>query len=143
MTMRSFTQRLALAGLAAVGLTAGAASPPAHAQPDGYYSDSGGSITVYAPRRLERDPATGAEIDVVRAYRTVDYGDLDLNAPWGVRTLRARVERAASDACDELNNTPGLVIIDSEDCVGEAANGAMERVPVSYAARYHEDGYRY
>jgi len=125
-----FPTRLALSGLAAIVLVAGAASPPAHAQPQYYESaSSGGEITVYAPRHLQRDPGTGAEIDVVTASRTVYYGDLDLSAPAGMDELHARLERAAGKACDQLNNDPTLVIINSEDnCVAPAVRDAMYRV---------------
>jgi UrcA family protein len=121
-------KRLALAALAAIGFAAAGATPAVHAQP-GYEYGSGGEITVYGPRHVQRDPATGAEIDVARASRTVYYGDLDLSAPWGMRALHGRLERAAASACNQLLEDPTLTIIDSNtDCVGPAVRDAMYRV---------------
>ena len=137
-------KRLALAGVAAIGLAAGAVSVPAHSQP-GYEESYGpnGEITVYAPRHMERDPATGAPIEVVTKSRPVYYGDLDLSAPWGVRTLHARVVRAAVRLCDDLDSQPGLVPEDSNDCVRPAVTNAMYQAPIPDGLRYHYSDYAY
>jgi UrcA family protein len=124
--------RIAVAGLAAAGLAAAAAaSLPAHAQPgyDEAYGSSG-EVTVIAPRHQERDPATGAPVDIATESQAVYYGDLDLSAPWGVRTLHARVVRAAVRICDDLDNQPGLIPEDSDDCVRPAVANAMYQAPI-------------
>jgi UrcA family protein len=135
-------QRLALAGLAAIGLAAGAVSLPAHAQP-GYDETYGpnGDVTVMAPRHMQRDPATGAPIEVVTKSRAVYYGDLDLSAPWGVRTLHARVVRAAVRLCNDLDNQPGPIPEDSNDCVRPAVTNAMYQAPIPDGLRYRESDY--
>jgi UrcA family protein len=121
-------KRLALASLTAIGLAAGVAMTPARALPGDDEAAGDGQVTVYAPR-AERDPASGAEINTVSASRAVFYGDLDLSAPWGMRALHARLERAAAAACNQLLNDPTLVIINSEgDCIAPAVRDAMYRV---------------
>jgi UrcA family protein len=136
-----------VAGLAAIGLAATAPGQVARAQPYDYSTASGGQVTVYAPR-VERDPATGADIDVVHESRAVYYGDLDLNSRHGVRVLSDRIERAASDACQDLDNAPGLTVIGSEsdsDCIGRAVYRAMAQAPIAedVAYRGYDNGYRY
>jgi UrcA family protein len=136
MSMPTLSKRIAIAGLAAAGLATAGVSVPAHAQ-------GGGAITVYAPRHQERDPYTGAPIEVTTASRAVYYGDLDLSAAWGVHTLHARVVRAAVQVCDELDNTPGLLPEDSDDCIQPAVRHAMDQAPIRHAWRYRETAYGY
>jgi len=145
MTISSLTQRLTLAGLGALALAATAPSPPVHAQDYDQYA-GGGEVRVYAPRRVERDPSTGAPIEVARASRPVYYGDLDLNSAWGVRALNARVERAAVRLCGDLDFQRGLVPLDSnEDCVARAVSEAMYQAPIRDDLRYRvaNAGYGY
>jgi UrcA family protein len=129
-------------------------APPPYDQPDqgppdngppGYpppaYNDDtpyAGGVTVTAPPRHERT-ASGAEIDRVTASRVVDVSDLDLSTDWGVHELHARVERAAADACEELDNTPGLYPVDSSDadCQHRAVHRAMASVPIGADADYN------
>jgi UrcA family protein len=127
--------RLALcaaAAAAAAGLTLAAPGAPAQAQAyDQYDPGPGGDVTVYALPRAERDPATGAPYERVEASRVVSYADLDLNARWGVRELRARVVRAARDACDELDDS--AITINAPDdppCVATAVRRAMYQAPI-------------
>lgn len=121
------------------GLAAGAAAvlalsaiSPVAAQPvsDGF--DDGdatmGGVTVIAPRRAERDGATGAPIEFVLATRIVRYDDLDLSREWGMHALRVRVERAAEAACDELDARYPITASDSPPCVRVAVRQAMYRV---------------
>jgi UrcA family protein len=134
--------RLALCAAAAAGLALAAPGLPAQAQDYGHdygrYDNSaqsvdpGNDVTVTAQPREERDPATGAPYERVYASRVVSYADLDLNARWGVRELRARVVRAARDACDELDNS-GIAINAPDDppCVSTAVQRAMYQVPVA------------
>jgi len=127
--------RLALCAAAAAGLALAAPGLPAQAQTYGGHdydqSEAGPDVTVTALPRVERDPATGAPYERVEASRVVSYADLDLNARWGVRELRARVVRAARDACDELENS-GIAINAPDDppCVSTAVHRAMYQVPV-------------
>ncbi len=143
MSIRSVSKGLAVAGLAAMGLAATAPGQSARAEPYDYdYSnDPGGQVTVYAPR-VERDPATGAEIDVARESRVVYYGDLDLNAPYGIRILHARIERAAAYACQDLASRPGVLAIDSDtDCMGRAVDRAIAQAPIAENVAYRDYGY--
>ena len=107
---------------------------PAQAQPayagDGYaYSTNAPSVTVYAPRRFDRDSATGADIDVVQASRVVDTQDLDLSTNWGMHALNVRVDRAAREACNEIDRRyPDTVLDDNATCVSHAVDRAMGEV---------------
>ncbi|HTX50157.1 MAG TPA: UrcA family protein [Caulobacteraceae bacterium] len=111
-----------------------------HAQPysaDSRYADQDaavvGGITVRPSYRAERSWSTGAEIVWARTSRVVDVSDLDLSTGWGQRVLYHRVSRAAADACDELENTPGLVPTADDsnaDCVQRAIDRAMSEAPI-------------
>jgi UrcA family protein len=132
--------RLALCAAAAAGLALAAPGLPAQAQAYDQYDpgpsaqyDPGpnGDVTVYALPRAERDPATGAPYERVQASRVVSYADLDLNARWGVRELKARVVRAARDACDELDNDAiAINAPDDPPCVATAVRRAMYQAPI-------------
>jgi UrcA family protein len=127
--------RLALCAAAASGLSL--STTHVQAQSYGYdYSGGGGEVTVTAAPRVERDPTTGAEYQLTVATRTVTYRDLDLNAAWGVRELRARVVAAARSACDQLDSDP-MAIDDPADqpCVSTAIRRAMYQAPVRDAFR--------
>jgi UrcA family protein len=106
---------------------------PVAAQPGyGRYDDDPSTVSgivVTAPRHSARDSATGAPIEQVSASRVVRYGDLDLSRHWGVRELRARIERAAQSACDELDNAYPLTGWDNRPCVRDAVREAMYQVP--------------
>jgi len=96
-----------------------------------------GGLVVEAPGRHQERSVTGAPIVWARATRVVDMSDLDLSTRGGVRELRGRVERAASDACDSLNRLPGLVPMDDPsdvDCFHRAVDRAMAAAPINYAA---------
>ena len=82
---------LAAAGLA---LTVG----PAQAQP--YASVSG--VTVQAPPRFVRQPATGARVRLDQVSYVVSLSDLDLSSRRGALLAKARIQRAARDVCDEV-----------------------------------------
>ena len=76
--------------------------------------------------------------------RVVHYGDLDLSSAYGVRRLHDRIERAAVDACQDMDNTPGLYVMDSDvDCIGGAVDRAMAEAPIPENAAYQGYGYRY
>ena len=119
-----------LGGCAALAATFGLSFAPAHAQPS--YDDNSyqtGGITVYARPYYGRTPS-GAPIVVAHATRVVDTSDLDLSTSWGVRALRDRIERAAYQACNDLDNqyTMGLYPLadDSDaDCEANATADAM------------------
>jgi UrcA family protein len=132
--------RLALCAAVAAGLALAAPGLPAQAQDYGHdygrydnnpqYADPDGDVTVQALPREERDPATGAPYERVRASRLVSYADLDLNSRWGVRELKARVVHAARDACDELENGIAINAPDDTPCVSTAVRRAMYQVPL-------------
>jgi|SRR5579872_2905505 len=108
----------AACGLALTGI-------PAMAQDyDSPYSM--GEVIVH-PRHAERDPATGAEIDIVRAQRVVYTRDLDLDSRWGQRVLHRRIQRAAADACDSLNARYVTVDSESGDCIRDAVRDALDQ----------------
>lgn len=120
-------------GLAAGAFSLGLAAIPAHAQDDGYYGGSSyddnyttaDGVTVTAPRHLGRS-AIGAPIDLVSASRTVRYDDLDLDTGYGAHVLKARIERAARDACDQLDRDyPYAADGDGHDCYGDAVRDGL------------------
>jgi UrcA family protein len=122
----------------AVGLLASAAPAIALAQgydsdadyaagPHAYGHDTSG-VTVYAPRQVGREAATGAPIEWVSASRLVDYRDLDLGSGWGRHALRRRIEDAARSACDELDTRYSDTTEDSPPCVRTAVRNAMYEV---------------
>lgn len=129
--------RLSLCAAAAAGLAIAAPAMPAHAQPyygydngyNGYDSGASDDITVYASPWAGRSP-TGAPYEVVRASRVVSYADLDLNTRWGADELRARVVRAARDACDELENGIAITAPDDPPCVSRAVRRALYQAPL-------------
>jgi UrcA family protein len=92
-----------------------------------------GGITVYASPRHERT-AIGAPIVTARVSRVVDTSDLDLGTGYGMHELRARVESAATDACNQLDNEPGLTPLqgDDADCYHRAVGDAMAQVEAPY-----------
>ena len=146
--------RLALAGaaFAALGLTLAAA--PARAQDPTYdgpaydrayqpgydrgddrgydrasYRDGDDDEIVIRARPLGRSSTTGAPIERVTTSRVVDYRDLDVDSPWGARELHYRIEHAARDACEELDNRYPIGEPDVGDCVSEAVRNAEHDVP--------------
>jgi UrcA family protein len=129
--------------VAALGLSFAAA----HAQP--YYDDyptypdtyaTASGITVYAhPYRQERAP-NGAPIEHLQASRFVDVSDLDLDTGYGQHVMRQRIQRAAVDACHELDTVPGYVPDVGEndvDCYHRAVNDALANAPVVRDTGYY------
>jgi UrcA family protein len=138
--------RLALCAAAAAGLALAAPGLPAQAQDYGGYDngsqyvdeDSGVTVTAEPRLREYRDPYTGAPYERVTASRVVSYADLNLNSRWGVRELKARVQRAAEDACYELENSNTISAPDDPPCVPTAVRRALYRVPMP---NYFRDEY--
>lgn len=127
------TLKPVLIGCAGLAATLGLDLTAANAQPYGDdYAYQAGGITVYARPHYGRT-WNGAPIVVARATRVVNASDLDLSTRWGEHVLRARVERAAWDACNELDNqyTMGLYPLPEEndtDCQARAVADAMSQV---------------
>jgi UrcA family protein len=117
----------------AAALAAGAAllASAVYAQTtSGYDQDQAtttGELDIYAPRVVGRS-AIGAPIEVVRESRVVYTGDLDLRYSWGVRALRHRIQRAARDACDDLDARYPITEQGGPDCYKEAVRGAYNQV---------------
>jgi UrcA family protein len=58
----------------------------------------------------------------------VDISDLDLSTGWGVHVMHQRIRAAAVDACNELNNQPGLyptAASSDADCYHHAVRRAI------------------
>ena len=72
--------------------------------------------------------ANVARSERVSASRLVRYRDLDIDSPSGARELHYRIERAARDACQELDDRYPNAMSDNGDCVGDAVRNAEHDV---------------
>lgn len=136
-----------ISAVAALGLSFTAAhAQPYYAQPyydqypDTYtYTDANG-ITVYAqPYNAPRAP-NGAPIVPLTASRIVPIDDLDLSTGYGRYVMRERVERAAADACRDLDMVPGYVPDVGEndaDCYRRTVDDALANAPVVRESSYY------
>jgi UrcA family protein len=142
----------AVSAAAALGLSfAGQAAAqtyndrPAYDQP-GYEADapSVGEVVVTPDYRSART-WNGIPTERIYASRVVHFGDLDLSTRWGVHELHARVVRAATEACNQLDNQypMGLLPIDSNDgdCKARAIRHAMADAPIGEAVDADYNGY--
>ncbi len=122
--------RLALASaVATLGISS--AALPAVAQ-DAYYGGPQATYTypdivITAPRTVGRT-GIGAEIQVVRASRVVEFRDLDLSTPWGANGLLNRIRWAARADCDELDYRYPGTLDTSDGCYGPAVRNALTQV---------------
>lgn len=127
MIMRTHLGYLGLAAAAGLALSLNVA--PVHAQDysddSGAYQESG--VTVYAPRVVGRSEI-GAPIEEVHASRIVYFNDLNLDTRWGAHVLRTRIERAADQACDQLDQNYPIDAGDSPPCRQTAIDNAMYQV---------------
>ena len=126
-----------ISAVVALGLsfTAAQAQPYYADEPDAYSYAPG--VTVTAPHR-ERAP-NGAPIETVRVTRVVDVSDLDLGTGYGRHIMRERVRRAATDACHQLDMTPGFVPTADEndvDCYHRAVSDALANAPTGVDVDY-------
>jgi UrcA family protein len=97
----------------------------AAAPPPAYDADATvGGLTIYAPRSYERS-AIGAPIETVRESRVVPTDDLDLDTGWGAHVLRVRIQRAAGDACRDLDYRYPAAGAEGPDCYRTAVRHAM------------------
>ena len=129
-----------LVGAAAVAFNLGLAAIPADAQ--GAYSDNDDQgvegVTVTAPRQVGRS-AIGAPIEEVSASRVVDYRDLDVGSDWGARELKARIQRAAASACDQLDRDYPYTVDAGDDCYRDAVRNGLQ--DASYQIGYRPYGW--
>jgi UrcA family protein len=132
-----------ISAVAALGLsfTAAQAQPYYDQYPsDAYSYPADNGVTVYAhPYRNER-ARNGAPIERVSVSRTVDVSDLDLDTGYGRHLMRERIQRAAVDACNELDRLPGYVPDVGEnnaDCTRRAVNDAIANAPVIRDTDYY------
>ncbi|HEY1414690.1 MAG TPA: UrcA family protein [Caulobacteraceae bacterium] len=128
----TFPKLTTLASASAFGLVLAASA--ASGQP--YYASdpSVGGVTVYAPRHLGRT-SIGAPIEIVRESRVVYTADLDLSTPWGARALHRRIQRAAFDACNDLDSRYTVIEDDNgRDCYRSAVRGAYDEI--AYRTNY-------
>jgi UrcA family protein len=106
---------------------------PATAQSDYYgYNTDSSSITVTGPhsRRVGRTSA-GIPIIEREAAQTVDYSDLDLRTGMDRERLRVRVDNAAYEACQALDDAYGMApdsLSEPRDCHRDAVRRAEGQV---------------
>jgi UrcA family protein len=125
-------------GVAAAALAMGLGAGAAQAQPYGY-DDPGytaapppaydadatvGGLTIYARPYYGRS-AIGAPYEIARESRVVPTDDLNLATGWGAHVLRVRIERAASDACRDLDQRYPAPAAEGPDCYRHAVRDAM------------------
>jgi UrcA family protein len=119
---------------------------PTYDQRDSADYDSAPAVgeVVVRPTYRERNE-NGIPTERVYASRVVHFDDLDLSTGWGVHELHARVVRAATDACNELDRLypQGLYPIDSSDgdCKARAIRHAMADAPIGDAVDTDYRGY--
>jgi UrcA family protein len=108
--------------------------------PDAYAYDTAPGITVYAHPYRQPRASNGAPIVHMTASRVVPIDDLDLGTGYGRYVMRQRVERAAVDACRDLDTTPGYVpdVGESDvDCQRRAVADAYAAAPVVRDSDYY------
>ena len=118
---------------------------PAYDQPS-YAADAPNvSEVVVTPSYRNDRSDNGIPTERVYASRVVHFGDLDLSTGWGVHELHARVVRAATDACNQLDSQypMGLTPLDSNDgdCRAHAIRHAMADAPIGDAVDTDYHGY--
>jgi len=119
-------------------------SPPPSASDYGYDTAAEVGGVVVTPDYRYGRTENGIPTQRVYASRVVPIDDLDLSTRWGVHVLHSRVARAATDACDQLDNmwTQGLYPVDGSDgdCRARAIRHAMADAPITYPD-YDDYGY--
>lgn len=124
-------------GAAALAATIAAPLTPALAQAEDEQVDRG-AITVLAPR-IETNTEPGSIIPerTLTASALVYYDDLNLNTERGREALEERVELAAEETCewlDEIYPPTGLTLGGNDDCVFDAKKSADEQIDAAIAA---------
>lgn len=124
-------------GAAALAATIAAPVTPTLAQAEGEQVDRN-AITVLAPRvETEIEPRSFLTERTVTASALVYYDDLNLNTERGREALEERVELAAEETCewlDEIYPPTGLTLGGNNDCAFEAKKRAEEQVEAAIAA---------
>src|SRR5215831_6489910 len=87
--------------LAAAGLALAVSS--VRADPWNRY-DTAAGITVRAPHPYVRQPTTGALVRLDQVSYVVSLSDLDLSTRRGALLAKARIERAAKDVCEDVQD---------------------------------------
>jgi|GEM_PF-2865769 len=90
-------------------------------------------IIVNAPRSRERDPNTGAPIEMVSTSRVAKLSDLDLNTPAGMAEAEKRVKRASSDACRWLDELYPAKVDDGPPCEKTTTEKALAELHSRHA----------
>lgn len=120
--------------LAAIGSSL-APSMPAIAQSTGTQLDTRSAITVLAPRvRESRErSASGFPIQTLTAQSVVYIDDLDLRTETGRSELSNRVNLAAKEACDWIDQVYPLAQPSDADCQRDAVKRAQDQVDSAIA----------
>jgi UrcA family protein len=101
------------------------AQPVGYSDRDYYEPQTGEEVQVIAPRHIERT-SIGAPIENVALSRPVRIDDLDLNARWGVRTLRARISNTAHILCRQMD-AMYVPLSDTPSCYSAAVHRAWRQ----------------
>ena len=93
------------AALALSLAVAGLASTVSAARADPF--DTAAGITVRAPHPYVRQPVTGAMVRLDQVSYVVSLSDLNLSTRRGAVLAKARIERAAKDVCQDVQDRYG------------------------------------
>jgi UrcA family protein len=119
-------------GALALATTTALPLAPAMAQDDYYGSDYDSTITVTGPHgHSVGRSSSGAPIMQYEAAQTVDISDLNLNTRFDRDRLRMRVDVAAYQACQMLDDTYGKAdesLSEPRDCHADAVRRARGQV---------------
>lgn len=125
--------RSIILGTAAAAILAAVPLQAANAQSDPPREPA---ITVFAPRVVEEPSSDGiGKVRTLTASSMVYVGDLDLDTPSGRDTLKQRVETAAEETCEWLNDLYPLdhPIGTERSCIEEAVERAEEQMLAAIA----------
>jgi len=108
--------------LAAAGLALAVSS--VRAQPSDSY-DTAAGITVRAPHPYVRHPVTGAIVRLDQVSYVVSLSDLDLSTRRGALLAKSRIERAAKDVCQDVEDRYGQDEEIAGGCYATAVRDAL------------------
>ena len=87
--------------------------------------DTAAGITVRAPHPYVRQPVTGAMVRLDQVSYVVSLSDLDLSTRRGALLAKSRIERAAKDVCQDVQDRYPQDEDVAGGCYGAAVRDAL------------------